>query len=772
MVQDVHDDGGYFGSGLREIRHNPCMMTPISFFMFILFGMFLVVTLFMQVPGLILGLLLAPILMRSAWYVEFLYPWSIARWAHFLLISQSSKRGRDDDKNRGFHSRTVEQKIEVVPGRVYIHPIPQWLDNVGYLVVCLPRPKTENKGAVKITMEDETDPIIALMIDCGDADATVRAVGLIQEFHYGKKNMQIQSILSTHKHHDHTGGNGPLLKHQLGSAITRVYAGAVEKVPHCNHTLTDGEILDLPKFKANDMNELVEIEAIAVPAHTRGSLVFRLRTKVSDHAEFMFTGDTMFSAGGGVPFESDTGTETDAQVNGSNGNTFVRAGLGNAAMERCFAEILSRALPNDHAKDVADRILVFPGHEYTSELLSRQLQGNIHNTFSRQPKDFFETVSQMYVAQHRRSLPHNSGRLLMVPSTLQREIYTSPHFRSMKRNGELVVRALEFWYEHFCKDKVVATKAKEKMKGKKRGSKKGDSMPSKTISQPRKWNVDTNDVSKSVFTTVFTANLESIIEDLNSGKLSKKEAAQQLHDMTQKLNEPVVNKRAIPGFFPSDKSIYKGVCGLVLLGSRPSAMTLSDSRNMKLPPPIDSNSDRIRVSICRLIVVLERLGFEKSEKGEDVTVIIKQLWKEARQYYAGSENGHLNGENDLELNDKSGEIELGVLKWVLYGVPANQPSWFSKICCMPCSQLPQVQTFPDHPATSLNQKSGDLVSHDVLACLLCRNATGCVPFEDEKRVNDAPVVVLPSRKETISEDSEDEGDMDELASHLILKEHE
>ena len=140
--------------------------------------------LLLQVPGLVLGILLAPILSRSSWYVEFLYPWGIARWAHFLLISHASKKERDDDKNRGFHSRTVEQKIEVVPGKVYIHPIPQWLDNVGYLVVCLPDARTEeNTSDVKIRVEDDTDPIVALMIDCGEASATIRAIELIKQYH-------------------------------------------------------------------------------------------------------------------------------------------------------------------------------------------------------------------------------------------------------------------------------------------------------------------------------------------------------------------------------------------------------------------------------------------------------------------------------------------------------------------------------------------------------------------------------------------------------------
>jgi hypothetical protein len=347
----------------------------------------------------------------------------------------------------------------------------------------------------------------------------------------------------------------------------------------------------------------------------------------------------------------------------------------------------------------------------------------------------------------------------------------------MKRNGELVVRAIEFWHHHFCKEKVTAAAKGTDKKNDKKRRQKGETIPPKTASHPKKWNVDANDVSRDVFTTVFTADLESIIEDLSSGKSSKKEAAQQLRGMTDKLKQPVVNKRAIPGYLPSDKNIYRGVSSIALLGSRPSAMTLSDSRKMNIPPPIDSSSDRIRVSMNRLIIVLGRLGFEKSEVGGDVTAMIKQLWTESRQYGFGDEGGpgeasKLNG-GDVESHSKSDEIELGVLKWVLYGVPANQPSWFSKVCCMPCSKLPKPQTFPDHPAASLQQKSGDLVSHDVLTCLLCRDATGCIQFTDGQNHASNLPLKLPS-KETESDDSVGDAgvEMEELANHLLLKEHE
>ena len=103
----------------------------------------------------------------------------------------------------------------------------------------------------------------------------------------------------------------------------------------------------------------------------------------------------LFCGGGGVPFEADTGTETDSEINQSNGNTFLRLCRGNAATERCFAEILSRAMPNDHTNDAVDRILVFPGHEYTSELLSRQFESKMNESCQWKhfaPRDFFETA--------------------------------------------------------------------------------------------------------------------------------------------------------------------------------------------------------------------------------------------------------------------------------------------------------------------------------------------------------------------------------------------
>ena len=76
---DQDDDNGfYLGTSLREFRHSPCLMRPVSLVMILVFAVFMLVTLALQLPALVLGLVLAPLLQRSAWYVEFLYPLPLA----------------------------------------------------------------------------------------------------------------------------------------------------------------------------------------------------------------------------------------------------------------------------------------------------------------------------------------------------------------------------------------------------------------------------------------------------------------------------------------------------------------------------------------------------------------------------------------------------------------------------------------------------------------------------------------------------------------------
>jgi hypothetical protein len=47
----------------------------------------------------------------------------------------SIERGRDANN---YHSGCAETRIELIPRRLYVHPLPQFRDNLGYLIFILP----------------------------------------------------------------------------------------------------------------------------------------------------------------------------------------------------------------------------------------------------------------------------------------------------------------------------------------------------------------------------------------------------------------------------------------------------------------------------------------------------------------------------------------------------------------------------------------------------------------------------------------------------------
>jgi hypothetical protein len=72
--------------------------------------------------------------------------------------------------------------------------------------------------------------------------------------------------------------------------------------------------------------------------------------------------------------------------------------------------------------------------------------------------------------------------------------------------------------------------------------------------------------------------------------------------------------------------------------------------------------------------------------GSHVFQMIEVLWQDESEYgdrFHEKMNGHsaLDAvENGMGPSDVD-EIEIGVLKWTLYGgAKANQPSWFTKFC--------------------------------------------------------------------------------------------
>ena len=776
-------------------------MRPITSLLVFVVTLFWLIALVLRFPALLLGILMQPLMNRFPWIIEFLYPTAIGRWAHFFIIRLADRVRRSkaaSDKSYGYHSRAMETRMEVVQNRVFVHPLPQLIDNLGYLIVCCPKESidgievTENVGTVpasngwadRVSIAHKSDQrIVAFVVDCGDAEVVARQIKLISKIHYNRRKIHVQSILSTHKHHDHTAGNKGLFHHEeMGRSIKLVFGGAVENVPECNYPLADGDKLPLPKSGANDMNEIVEVEAIATPAHTRGSLTYALRPldqETSSVSTVMFTGDTMFSGGGGVPFESDIDPNQGEKPVKITANNYIKASASVHAVERCFAELLFRCVPDTLLKDsTSDQIAIFPGHEYTTDLINRQLPQPMENCRWKYftPTVFFETVSHYYVSLHRRTLPHSNGKLLVALSPLSRELHINPNLRSLLKRGEIIITALRMWHHNFAKARVS-----DSVRGAYgfSGLTNGGAVlgPGKATSTDKQWNLDVNDLTAPVFTTVYATDLDKVIDDLDSGRIDTRKAARRLRELKNMLDVPLIGRRPIPGTLPSERMVYKGLVGLALLGSSPTALTLSDSKSMKLPPPIVTCSDQIRVSKKRLVAVLYWLGLLTEESdGERIVAILDQLWKEANEYESkltsfvnesgDKTSGSRYNSTDVESSsiENDDQVDLGSLKWILYGIPSQRPSLFPQYC-MPCTKAPGI--VQDHPIhkSNMQRESGELVRHDIQTCPLCRNATGCpaVLNDEEDEVASTSSESLP----LYTAKTEDDGD----SSYIEIEPH-
>lgn len=131
-----------------------------------------------------------------------------------------------------------------------------------------------------------------------------------------KESWQLDYILNTHHHNDHTGGNLELKA--ASSAKVIGYKGDSHRIPGINIELNDGDTLNI-------CGQTVQI--MSIPGHTTGHIAFYF-PEISS----LFCGDTLFSLGCGRLFEG-----TPEQMFNS------------------LAKI--KALPHD--------TLIYCGHEYT-----------------------------------------------------------------------------------------------------------------------------------------------------------------------------------------------------------------------------------------------------------------------------------------------------------------------------------------------------------------------------------------------------------------------
>ncbi|KAL7556933.1 hypothetical protein ACA910_005285 [Epithemia clementina (nom. ined.)] len=793
-----------FPYAAREFRHNPCLMGPLTFAGLLIVCILWIFAFIWKFPIFMLGYLLSPILNRTQFIIEFFYPLGLGRMLHIAIchmVQRTNVKGsKSSDKNRGFHSRSVETRIEVAPNRLYIHPLPLLIDNLGYLVLCVPDEKevtvldSTPMGNISSITQQQISPqhIVAFMVDCGDADAAMELISIISELHYDNKKIHVQSILSTHKHHDHTAGNVPFrMNRDNREDFKIIVGGAVERIPGCNYTVANGDMVPLPYYGSNNMAEFIEVEAVATPAHTRGSITYALRVK-SEHRTrssplgFLFTGDTMFSAGGGVPFEADIDPGQEQKEPKQTYTSIVKASASLYAVERCFGEILARSLsPQSFSETMAEKMFIMPGHEYTHELLSRQLAaGNVAENCRWKnftPNMFFETASQLYVALHRRSLPYSSGKLITaMASPVSLELSINPYFRSMKRRGDIIIQAINFWHKHFARDKIPSRLPSSYHNLSTNGHSNGlkgspDSKKpaySRSVSTEDQWTLDVIDLARPVFTTVYAADLDLIIRELDQGKLSAQEGAKRLFEMKERLKEGLVTRRPVPASLPSDRAVYRGLLALALLGSSPTALTLSDSRRMNLPEPIVSSSDRIKISRSHLISVLQWLGLLTEEKnGRQTVAMIHQLWKETIEDSRTFSQMNMSPSYDAidPEADPQDIVELGDLKWQIYGVPRQQTK-FSY--CLPCTKPTRID--PNHPAARARMQphSGEIVRHDIVSCPVCRTRAGCPHLYDSEveQVEESDEITKKTPRQVIASigniNDEDDGIYVEVTSML------
>ncbi|MDT8319701.1 MAG: hydroxyacylglutathione hydrolase, partial [Xanthomonadales bacterium] len=122
-----------------------------------------------------------------------------------------------------------------------------------------------------------TDGISCAVVDPGEAEPVL---GKLRE-----SGLELEYILLTHHHPDHTGG----VAHLVDELGPQVYGPHDPRIPGQDRSLAEGETIDLPRLG-------LQFNVIEVPGHTSTHIAFY------GHG-CLFCGDTLFSVGCGRLFE-------------------------------------------------------------------------------------------------------------------------------------------------------------------------------------------------------------------------------------------------------------------------------------------------------------------------------------------------------------------------------------------------------------------------------------------------------------------------------------
>jgi len=159
---------------------------------------------------------------------------------------------------RGTHSIQTVQPGETMQVRV----LPALSDNYMYLLV--------DQNTKEAAVVDPVDP-----------EAVLKAVK--------EEGVKLTTILTTHHHWDHAGGNKGLLEKAVGLTVL----GGDSRIDGVTRMVVDGDVASLGGLN---------IKCLATPCHTTGHICYYVTDAQTDE-KIVFTGDTLFLGGCGRFFE-------------------------------------------------------------------------------------------------------------------------------------------------------------------------------------------------------------------------------------------------------------------------------------------------------------------------------------------------------------------------------------------------------------------------------------------------------------------------------------
>ena len=253
---------------------------------------------------------------------------------------------------------------------INIEPIKAFNDNYIWLA-------TTNEGSI--------------VIDPGEAHKTIK---------YLKENdLNLDAILITHHHFDHTGGIEDMLKFKR----VDVY-GPVNNIPSINKQLRDGDLFSVIG---------IDFKIIEIPGHTLDHIAF---FSENNGNPVLFCGDTLFSSGCGRVFEG----------------TF----------EQMHKSILK-------LKSLPANTKIYSGHEYTQSNLKFAME--------------VEPLNQKLISRYNDVQDLLNKGIPTLPTTLELELEVNPFLRCQARevqnsvvkqfntsnHEDEIFKALRQWKDNF-----------------------------------------------------------------------------------------------------------------------------------------------------------------------------------------------------------------------------------------------------------------------------------------------------------------------------------